>query len=262
MTIDPTKTKSFTLATQKYEDRIVIFIDIIGFKEFVNTQEVSNITAFFAEFEKQVSGGEIMQHGAAYTQKAAFMFFSDTIVISFSPELSVGRDGKYNSLLSTIQHYICEVQLHALKFNLLTRGSVSYGAIYHNSHTWFGPAILEAYKYEQEIAIYPRIVITPSLEKLIKEEINRDQKQVSPALSIGEDGVYFFDYLGWIDVHSFDEDYAVAHTQVREIIQNNLVGNLPDKALVKWRWLANYFNVFTQEHLISNHGDKVGFVSL
>lgn len=256
------KTESFTLSTQKYENRIVIFIDIIGFKEFVNTQEVSNIAAFFAEFEKQVSEGEIRQHGAAYTQKAAFMFFSDTIVISFLPELYVGRDGKYGSLLFNIQHYICEIQLHALKFNLLTRGSVSYGAIYHNSHTWFGPAILEAYKYEQEIAIYPRIVITPSLEKLIKEEISRDQKQVSPVLSIDEDGVYFFDYLGWIHAHSFDKNYTTAHAQVREIIQNNLARNLPDKALVKWRWLANYFNAFTKNHLVSNHGNKVSFIRL
>lgn len=45
------------------------------------------------------------------------------------------------------------------------RGAVTVGAIHHDQHIVFGPALNRAYELESKVAFYPRILIdTPSVE--------------------------------------------------------------------------------------------------
>lgn len=65
-------------------------------------------------------------------------------------------------------HVIAAVQALGSRFlteGILTRGSVVVGKAYHNGRVLFGPGIIEAYNLEQEVAKYPRILVSEDVRK-------------------------------------------------------------------------------------------------
>lgn len=249
----------FTLSTKQYENRIVILIDIIGFKDFIAKKAHSEIAAFFGEIEKEISEGEVSKHGAALSYVPAFLLFSDTIFISFPCEV-FSANKNHAMMLFNIQVHVKRIQLYCLKWGLLTRGCVSYGLIHHNGQVWFGPALIEAHTYESELAMYPRVILAPSLIKLLEQEIDRTIKNGNVILE-SDDGFYYIDYLGWIHTE-FNDDYVLAHKEVQAIITSNLEKvDLPEKAKAKWKWLACYFNRYTKSKL-THLGDQVELIEL
>ena len=199
-------------STQRYEQRLIIFIDLIGFKNFIlsnyddgKEEEIIELTS---HFQKQVSEGVKYIKGNAHSYKPTFNFFSDSIIISFPLELFNAPDGhkfftskahpiieldidKFRLLFSVIT-IICDTQLHSLKHGILTRGCITIGDVYHNKNTWFGPGIIEAYEHENNIANYPRVILSQSAFEYFKNEVITDKNS---SWIQDTDGYYFVHYL-------------------------------------------------------------------
>lgn len=125
---------------------------------------------------------------------------------------------------------------------------------------WFGPALNEAHDYESNLAVFPRVILAPSMVKKIKSHVDLDQKNKTYRnLFLGDDGFYWIDYLGWIHL-SFNDDYIKAHEEIKLMITSSLNLSLPNKAKTKWNWFKRYFNKYTEEILLPHYGDKVNLV--
>lgn len=254
-----------SLNTEKYENRIVVLIDIIGFKNFIDMNGYEVVLSLFNEIAKQVSEGKMsLQHGWLNHLEPALTFFSDTIFISFPENLFNPRvlSDNYKDFvfgLGLLRIIVSRIQNIILKSGLLTRGAIAFGEMYHTGNKWFGPALNEAHKYESLYAIFPRVILAPSVVENFKKNIEASLKSSFKPLYLCDDGFYAIEHLAWI--HSvIDDDYVKAHGKIRAMIISKLDSLLDEKAKINWRWFANYFNKFTQTELIPHHGDKLSLI--
>src|ERR1044072_420286 len=122
----------------EYERRVVFFVDILGFRDSIHSQECKNIgevLTFIQRFyEDEIKG--------VYAKAKEITFFSDSIIISFPISLSLEQDlfEAFNDLQLLL--------INLLSKGVFLRGAVSFGDLYHDKTLMFGPAFLEAYDCE------------------------------------------------------------------------------------------------------------------
>jgi|GEM_PF-4686191 len=139
-----------------YTEKWVLFLDILGFEAYINDDKKSE------EFAKKVLG--ILRYlDAECGGDAETTQFSDTFVISSNDYF----------IVKNLAHFI---QCHLLDDNLLSRGTITYGKVFHNGSQFIGPAITRAYNLEKSEALYPRVIIDPKCEDKIydRSHIRKD----------------------------------------------------------------------------------------
>lgn len=255
-----------SFSTESYEKRLIIFIDILGFKNFIDENKssagVDLIKEITIHFQEKCSEGHMT---LTRCYKETFNFFSDTIIITLPfylfnagviPEVNINVDNlRYLHLISI---YTADIQNHLLKYGLLSRGCVHIGDIYHNKNTWFGPGLVEAHEHESKLAIYPRVIFTKTAAAHFQVELDKSHAREFPKDPF--DGRYYVNPFSWIHCH-FDGEFAEALDSAKLIIIKNL-DELNEcnktKALEKWIWIAKYFNYFVNsEWMKTVHGDTL-----
>jgi hypothetical protein len=131
-----------------YEERLVAFIDVLGFADLVTASaadtaaqdKVNKLIAIYKVFDwfvpqmldKLVDGS----------------FFSDTFILSArsSQALYLIRETGNLCRYLLLQGFPC-------------RGAIAIGLVHHRERIIIGPALVEAYRAEQSVAIHPRIVL-------------------------------------------------------------------------------------------------------
>ena len=143
---------------QIYEYRAVVFLDILGFSQLIKAnREVEILDAL------KVIEGLQNQYPYDGTTNIEMSAFSDCIVVS-----DLVGDGFG---VVRIVNYASYLAWKFLDMGVLVRGGVSIGDLYHKNKTVFGPALLEAYELESQLAIYPRILATSEVRaKFIERE--------------------------------------------------------------------------------------------
>src|SRR5690606_9220805 len=134
-----------------YQDRVVIFIDILGFKELLNEtidkegkDNIEGINKLIEAYksirdvwdlDKVTSGNNILKK--TLKKDKQITIFSDCIVISFP---AAEKSEIFYTLLE-----VKWVILRLISKGILCRGAISYGKLLHNDKFIFGPALVEAY---------------------------------------------------------------------------------------------------------------------
>lgn len=247
----------------KYKDSVVAFLDILGFKFIVgNSQKdeqkrsslVKSLVVcgnFKAGIEKQTTSGPVPMQ----TRN-----FSDNVV--FFTE-------KKRQNITQLFFLVRYLQDRLWEQGLCLRGAITLGGMYwpdSNNNITLGPGLIEAYKLEQEIAIYPRIIITKELFDYIGDQyesfpFGRRQRKMKDLICRDKDGMYFLDLLNenitrvcreqlenahdgtfsvhWIEAN--DSNYNQICTKVNKTIQQNI--NSEDvKVRQKYEWLKSYMD--------------------
>jgi hypothetical protein len=249
-----------------YENRMVCFVDILGFGALVEMSSQSEVLQaeiyeFLTSFSSDKALEEIHHGVAGYNQidkpeindpeffeelKELNHFnithFSDSIVIS----TAIDKNGlSWCCLLDHLARF--QIRLFH-KFNLLVRGGVTYGQIAHDDKgILFGPALNRAYYLESKLAVYPRIIIDKIIyNQLINAEFGY---MLSPLVSDSEEGLLninlatAFEYLysGCGDSIFGSRDYGFLSEyfyHAKESINSNLAHNLPEHIRLKHKWLS------------------------
>lgn len=148
-----------------YQNRVCLFLDILGFSEHVKqstdkngdqvtdkVQEIGNLLQLLPIKMKSFGGSNSDRQ---ITQ------FSDSIVVSFQ----LTDKNAFIQLLDDIMQIVVNFILKGY----LVRGGITYGKLFHKENIVFGPAMISAYELESKIAIYPRIIFD---KELVEELIN------------------------------------------------------------------------------------------
>lgn len=136
---------------------------------------------------------------------------------------------------------------------MFLRGGITFGQVYWDDTTVFGPGIVDAYQTESNFAVFPRIVVGPTvLHAILKGQIlpyhdlDEELAYLRTMISQAEDGVWFIDYLR--DAHrEMDEpdmysDLLERHKRgILTAQQLDDTGRLSSLAM-KVSWLARYHN--------------------
>lgn len=235
--------------TTNYEERIVAFVDILGFSELV-----SNSSSDSEEYEKIKHALDTINRvkKESYGTSAKVTTFSDSIVISYPIN---EKDPLFYILIDLVH-----LQLELLQQGVLVRGGIAKGKIRHIQEMVFGPAMVAAYELESKYAVYPRIIVEKELvdweKENYKKQIYGAQYDINDLESILKrddyNDIYFIDILRQGQEFDYNQYYEDLLFSVNSIIKKGLKNK--NKAVkMKYIWLKNYYNevLLTYPHL--NH---------
>lgn len=253
-----------TTSNLKYEQRIVAFIDILGFKEIVKQSEkdTTKIELLYSVLDF-LKGWETsdkwdlkfveIEEDAQKKGVANFDIRGKTNTTSFSDSIvvSVKVDNNVNEMTSTLVVNLAYIGALLIEKGILFRGGLTIGNIIHNDNgTVFGQALIEAYYLETKSAKYPRIVLS---DKLIRElnyplETKRNRYPYHQYIDRFADGcigfhqmIYYQVIESWTEMTP--EKMISSLANVRKTIINGLDSSFenPD-VFEKYKWLKEQYN--------------------
>jgi len=243
-----------------YEDRITVFIDILGFKDLLsetynhkdnsdNPEGIKKLLNAYSSI-RDVWDLDTKPSEKKLTKKIeknskVITTFSDTVVISF---LVKERSEIFYTLLE-----IKWMIIRLIYKGILVRGAVSFGKLIHNETTLFGPALVEAYILESKAANYPRIILDRDIIELagkFPSDIHSPEDEIEYVESLLEkdsDGMYYIDYFSKAQEELDDPDYdfPIYIQTLGDIIRKGMnASKHPNKAdiRVKYIWMKEKYN--------------------
>jgi len=237
----------------KYQNRIVAFVDIIGFKDLVySSSEVKLKEVLLALEELQY---EFIEHkNTEFQVMWRDLFFDDiemagdlyhTQVHQISDCIIISklahRPGSLEDLVLD-----CSLVIHLLiKHGLLCRGSISYGKTLHDSNHIVGPAYIKAYEGEEK-EFLPAVSFSQEVYNLTKSYTSKNEKHqdyFKHCIVEHTDDNYFIDYFNdyglFIDVNSKYEDH---YNKLKSIIEVGYKNSRSYKIKAKYLWMIEQFN--------------------
>lgn len=243
------------LSYEDYADRYVAFIDILGFKEIVRNSRnqggansASSLNSIFNALNLNFKGliKDYESQSGASSSDLRVNTFSDFVVISCHAT-EAGLDLLIFVVWCVVRDWLSK--------GYLSRGGVAKGPVIHvggdaNSPGMvFGPAFIDAYTLEQEVADYPRVVFSKSVRADIKNlrENGQDPIRAIKKLVVRcDDGPMSIDTFGHLRRNGFEflgndhKDEAMQFS--RTLLQQVDHGADVPRWYRKTAWLVTQFN--------------------
>lgn len=202
------------------KNHYVAFIDILGFSQMVRADceggpNGQQYVDRLIEVHQQTTtlGSDV--DGLSVSQ------FSDSTVIA-APFSRVS----FSDFLGVIVSF----QQNLLRKGILCRGGVAIGKHYSEGSFLFSNGLIEAYRIESGLAVFPRIVVSQDLIDLIYPNRN-----LPPSCSLlrENDDLFFVDYIS-----------SMSQRDVRSFMEKIVPGNLAQDPSVRNKqiWLIEYYN--------------------
>jgi len=224
-----------------YQNRIVAYIDILGFTELIK-QTINENDPEFAARKLNILYG-IVKNIRAYMSAArnkrhlsgncAVTMFSDTIIFSQPKTESLGVLAMFD--------VIKRLQINMLQKGILLRGGIVYGKLVHNDEIILGPALINAYNVESKSAVYPRIVIDPKVTWLY---IRKDGKPIGQKrikdfaddflFTDDFDGTYYIDYFNEVESYLTALNLSEYYSTIKNMITK---GKKSDDTGIRMKYL-------------------------
>ena len=217
----------------KFEKMLVAEIDVLGIKNSLNEEyAVDILRALHDEFSYAKEDAESLDSEYCVIHKHHYKIFSDNIAIAVGcmGEWEIGI--KLNNLANAIARLQAKLW-H--RHGLILRGGIAFGDCFVDDIMILGQGLVDAYKLESEISIYPRVILNPDLNKytnlLNKKDFEKDC-----------DGFYYVDYISlWnkrIDLTDKKKDI--------EILRRRIGESKDQRVIQKYRWLLEKAEIAAQ----------------
>ncbi|MCZ7617181.1 MAG: hypothetical protein M5U32_02355 [Myxococcota bacterium] len=246
-----------------YPTAYVAFIDILGFSDLIEkSAEDRSLFEFLRSLlpELRESSGPLLRGlgldgevAAAADHALEITAFSDSIVISSTYEPG-------GAVL--VPEIAALFAFRLLSRGILVRGAIERGSLYHEQGVVFGPALVNAVRAEQSVAIYPRVILLPEARRTFAKFAGPPLLTSLPRQD--NDGQWFLHFLqpqfaalvNRYDYRRLGGDVAeYAYTDREEevrafgLVRDSLLKKLSreQRASIrpKLHWLATYFNSAT-----------------
>jgi len=189
-----------------YEQRLVLFMDILGFKQI--TEDAVNDPGIIERVKRAVKMMTENFNESAHQSSRVVTQFSDSIVVS----IKVEEESGVFWLIADLAHIVLNMTLRGF----LVRGGIAIGDLVHSEDVIMGPAMNEAYRLESQIAQNPRVILSKEvleLSKLYRKDGHSPEEEenyVKGFLKEDDDGHYFLDFL------SIDSVIVAAGAEIQE----------------------------------------------
>lgn len=207
-----------------YSERHIVYLDILGFKELVRNSKIPDKIREILDTLHSFGGskGEIVSKlEKKYKNTLEIAFFSDSLVLSCEQLYA-----------SYMLEDVVDLQLDLMKNGVFIRGCVSKGNLYHKGNYIYGPALIDAYEGESQMAKYPRVILDQSYD------------YGGTMFCKDYDGISFLDPFRRLQEKAQDEGLPLDKT-IREIIsyvEKNIDDNDRLGIKSKYIWLMQLIN--------------------
>lgn len=243
----------------EYEQRVIFFLDILGFKNIIDNHKISldNMLEIFsnAQYHLDYTGwikNKKQSQDDWTNEDIQYVQMSDSIVLSFKIE---EPSGLFYKILDIMRLQANFAALHGILF----RGGCTYGELYHNGCTILGPAMNKVVNMEK-IAKYPRIIIPNNVIDICKEYSSNshysdidEKNDIIECLKMDNDGYYYIDYISY-DAFGTETDSNEEWGEYMIQLKNKITKGLYEQqALNKYIWLKEKYNAALSDSLINNY---------
>jgi hypothetical protein len=241
-----------------YQDRAVVFLDVLGFQDKLRefqTEAVKNKEEQATEFFVSEGVNDFINTfksvvGFLDENNFNYYLFSDNICITID---YVEDHNRLIDVLITINDLFFKF---AEKGHFL-RGGLDVGMFIdeknreNKSPIAVGVPLATAYKIEQDVAVYPRIVLSDAYKKLL--DSFEENKSISED-TIAKKNLLIKQHYEIYYINTFfnlinNEDKIELLEKVKLSIEENLVATSKEKVAIKYEWLAIEFNRFINEYI-------------
>jgi hypothetical protein len=233
---------------QKYRQRYVAFVDILGWSELMEQLERSPALVDFlhqllSTVHKKPKGSRRWRGGLKSQS------ISDAVAIS----ADISNDG-LRILFNSLQ----DLALSLLEKGYFVRGAVVRGRIYQDERVVFGKGLVEAYRLESQIAKYPRILVTRDVADDMRRFSTKHQywqEQFDKRLEQADDGPWFLHVLRDMERSAAEfrkrtpdgdgetDDLLRKYSTIRSQIERRLEESRDTpRHFEKVQWYARYWN--------------------
>jgi hypothetical protein len=254
------------LGVPQLRPSVAAFLDILGYKKYIEgvfrdgkgNEELArlrNALDVAQQFLKKETGRKNLarRYYADLQTKEHHSLRSDFLVHSFTDDLVIGYPlvhGDAFGALVMVMFYIEYFQMELARQGYFIREAISIGDLYVDEDIIFGQALLEAYQAEQELAVYPRVILCRSAEEPFRANPML-QDRSAPDVLIDSDGRVFIDYLNETVMIAYP-DFG-PYTEFLEGHKNAVVAKLKEfsnkpRIRAKYEWTATYHNAFCSSY--------------
>lgn len=246
----------------QYEDRYVAFIDILGFKNLIERSDGVSpevaieelVRALEVPHEVDLKGIILGRIGDISASRHSLTAFSDCVAVS----TIATEQGLMNLLF-----HVRAILFRLLRLGFLARGGIALGSVYHQDGKILGPAMLEAYRLEHRVAIYPRVVLGSTVLKAGLAAAAPADLIFGRMVNRCEDGLYMVDSLWALKMAAESEigfvgEWGELVSRIRRFLANeeSRLGLNPEKSkeLSYVRWYRKHFEDATDRSWINEIG--------
>jgi hypothetical protein len=235
--------------------KIILFLDVLGFKKFVCDYESHKIETI--ESVLNVIGETFSENIASSlfpkTRKTV-TFFSDSVVISYDD--TSDNNMNFAFLIEEISKQVIKCQIKLFEYGVLIRGGLTFGNIIHTNNKCFGTGLINAYILESKLAIYPRVLIDDEIIQFLKTRHDFEKIEKS-FISKDENNIYFIDYAKQINNRQEAKNHFAGFRAFfnlpkskQELSKNEIIEQLDlliiknsteEKVKIKYSWLKDQF---------------------
>lgn len=248
----------------EYEERIVAFIDILGFKDIVRRSErspgtlnliydsltflkkrelASNWDLQLIEIEEDAQKRGIEKFDIS--ERTSCSSFSDSIAVSVS-----FQENELNESFSTLIANLSYVGTQLLMKGVLFRGGITIGKTFHKDGIIFGQGLIDAYALESSAASYPRILISDRLLNGLNYPIEskKERYPYHQYLKRFSDGCVGFHQMIYFEVlQNWEEMSEIKLKNSLQRIKRTIIRGLDSSfenpnVYEKYAWLKNQYN--------------------
>lgn len=243
-----------------------VFMDVLGFNQIVAEGfKGDNPETIFKQFYQVISEQVQILHSHREANKLPsweIKVFTDNIVLGY-PVSSPEGEREFSDIVAEVADYQLAMALNGF----FVRGGLSYGYLFMDEYTVYGPAILDAYSLESKKARDPRIVLSENVHELVQSFTEYyEAPQESPynkAILIDPDGQAYINYLeGLTSVESNEESVHWESIKKHKAnIEKGLEKHYSDPLIwLKFYWLANYHDYFCDKYSHVKGYDKASLI--
>jgi len=223
----------------KFDNYIVAYLDFLGFKERMKEKDSYaslQILKFLLKETEEVANKISNINGI---DEFHIKIFSDNIVIAQKTKLE-----QFDYQIMSIINLIESIQYHALMyFGFLLRGGITIGKLYIDSDVVWGTGLIDAYNIENNIANYPRIILSSELLGVYRKCKKKKSLNLFAFIEKDSDGLWFANFFAAAP----NLEMIPAQSERLSRITKQYV-NESDKIKLKINWLVDYFNTYCYKY--------------
>ncbi|WP_027056359.1 hypothetical protein [Mesorhizobium erdmanii] len=241
-----------------YEPCIVSFIDVLGFRNLLETRHAHDIRDLLLQLRKFTAPVEALPIRRMKDARLLSQAFADSVsdaVVRVRVFDTQFNDGAFFHELLDLLH----VQVECIGHGVVIRAGVAVGDAHvglNGKGPVFGPAMVRAYEIETHEAIHPRIVVDQAAYQSFLEDarlrkqdhgLEEELRYVDRLLRLDRDGTRFINYLGASE-SEFDDpaSYFLFLENHAELVRRKLAATT-GRVRDKFEWLAAYHNSVVED---------------
>lgn len=209
----------------KYRDSLVSYFDILGFRNAVDaspSQEIESLLLRMASLSSHDTRLRLITRRGLST-------FSDHVVRTV--RLEGLSEAEKSEAVEVELLEVRSVQANLAGLGRFLRGGITRGPVYIDDEFVFGPALVEAYDLEHDVAKWPRIV----LHEKVRPNLAAEERLAIEA----SDGILTLNYLAVGDDIVERVRFVESHAR---IVADVLANATRPYVAEKFRWLAGFHN--------------------